>query len=122
MRVLVCGSRHFNDYSKLCLEMDRISTEYDFDNRQPITIIHGAARGADTLAGRYAEECGFDVRAFPALWDKYGKSAGPIRNALMLSEGKPDLCIAFRGPNSRGTQNMINQAEKAGVKTMVVNI
>lgn len=114
MKVLVCGGRDFTDYFKLCNEMDKLP----LDENQPITIIHGAARGADTLAGKYAEECGFDVRAFPALWDKHGKSAGPIRNALMLREGKPDLCIAF--PGGKGTANMIKQAKEAGVEVRIV--
>lgn len=78
--------------------------------------------GADTLAKEYAIRRGISVSAFPALWGKHGKSAGPIRNNQMLTEGKPELVIAFRGPNSRGTQNMIDQAKKAGVETVVVNI
>lgn len=122
MKVLVCGSRHFNDYSKLCYEMDVISTEKDFDNNQSITIISGKARGADTLAERYADECGWVFEGYPAEWDKYGKSAGPIRNRQMLIEGKPDLVVAFKAKDSRGTQNMINQAKKAGIPVEVVDL
>lgn len=120
MRVLICGSRHFNDYKKLREELD----EWRFKNtgREFTEIIHGAAKGADTLAGEYAEEYGISVRAFPALWDKQGKSAGPIRNALMLSEGKPDIVFAFRGLNSRGTQNMINQSLKAEIEVRIIPI
>lgn len=132
MRVLVCGSRTFNDYPKLCYEMDKLP----LDENQPITIISGEARGADTLAKRYAEECGWNYEGYPADWDTYGKGAGPIRNRQMLVEGKPDLVIAFLGPvavsefttglsdskYSRGTKNMIDQAKKAGVETVVVDI
>lgn len=122
MRVLVCGSRHFNDYSKLCLEMDKISEEKDFDNNQPITIISGTARGADTLGEKYSEECGWELERYPADWNTYGRRAGPIRNSQMLKEGRPDLVVAFRAPNSRGTQNMIDQATKAGIETRIINI
>lgn len=118
MRVLVCGSRHFNDYYKLCNEMDSLN----LDEHQPITIIEGGARGADTLAGKYAEECGWELEVYPADWKTYGRRAGPIRNSQMLKEGKPDLVVAFRAPNSRGTQNMINQAEKAGIPVKVIEI
>lgn len=113
MRVLVCGSRHFNDRKKLNETLDGLEIT---------TIIEGEARGADTLAREYGERRGLDVLPFPALWDKHGRAAGPIRNAQMLSEGKPELVVAFRGPNSRGTQNMINQARKAGVETVVVDV
>lgn len=114
MKVLVCGSRHFNDYGLLKETLDA--------NSGITQIIHGAARGADTLAGRYGEEIGIPVRSFPADWNQYGKRAGPIRNGEMLKRGTPDLVIAFRGPNSRGTQNMINQAEKAGIPVKVVDV
>lgn len=122
MRVLVCGSRHFNSYWKFIHEMDLISEEKDFDNNPPITIISGEARGADTLAKRYAEECGWNYEGYPADWNTYGKRAGPIRNRQMLVEGKPDLVVAFLSPDSRGTKNMIEQAKKAGIETMVVDV
>lgn len=86
------------------------------------TIIHGMARGADRMGGEYAKVHGIPVLEFPALWNQYGNRAGPIRNAQMLKEGQPDVVVAFRGPNSRGTQNMINQARKAGIPVTVVDI
>lgn len=114
MRVLVCGSRHFNDYEKLKTVLSAHS-----DTKE---IVHGCARGADTLAGRYAKENNLPVHEYPADWDKHGKAAGPIRNTQMLREGTPDMVIAFRGVNSRGTQNMINQAMKAGIETRIYDI
>lgn len=113
MRVLVCGSRHFEDEGLMGRVLDPIKAS---------TIIHGMARGADRMGGAYAKLHGIPVLEFPALWDTYGKRAGPIRNAQMLKEGQPELVVAFRGPNSRGTQNMIDQARKAGVETVVIEI
>lgn len=113
MRVLVCGSRYFNDYELLKETLNAYRITH---------IIHGAARGADTLARRYGAEVGIPVSEYPADWRQFGKSAGPIRNRQMLREGLPEMVVAFRGPNSRGTQNMINQAEKAGIPTVVVEI
>lgn len=113
MRILVCGSRHFNDYELL----EKVLNDYNIS-----VIIEGEARGADKLARRYAETRGIPFRAFPALWNEYGRRAGPIRNSEMLSKGNPDFVIAFRGPNSRGTQNMINQARKAGIETRIIEV
>ena len=113
MRVLVCGSRHFNNYELLEKTLETI----------PITtIIEGEARGADTLARIYGERRSLDVLPFPAKRDEHGKAAGPIRNAQMLREGQPELVVAFRSSNSRGTQNMINQARKAGVEVKVIDV
>ncbi len=113
MRVLVCGSRHFNDYELLSSVLSEISIS---------VLIHGAARGADTLAGRFAEERGIPVESFPADWNAFGKAAGPIRNGQMLRDGQPELVVAFRHSSSRGTQNMIDQATKAGVPVKIIDI
>ena len=114
MKVLVCGSRHFNDYALLKETLDGITG---------ITkIIHGAARGADTLAGQYGERAEIPVQAFPADWGTHKRAAGPIRNIQMLKEGKPDLVVAFMGPNSRGTKHMVTIAQKQGVETIIVDL
>jgi len=62
---------------------------------------------------------------YPADWKRYGYKAGPIRNKQMLVEGKPDVVLAFpRGSLSetRGTKDMVKQARKAGVRTIVYGI
>lgn len=110
MRVLVCGSRDFNDYRLLEEVLDR----YEITE-----IIQGEARGADSLARTYGERRGIPVHGFPALWDIYGRAAGPIRNSEMLREGDPELVIAFPKGASRGTYNMIEIARKAGVPVYV---
>ena len=63
-----------------------------------------------------------DVRAFPAKWNEHGKAAGPIRNQQMLTEGKPDLVIAFNDylPNSKGTLDMVTRARRAGVAIEII--
>jgi len=119
MRILVCGSRHFNDYDKLKKEVLNALPIGDYLGT---TVISGHARGADTLGERLAKEMQWGLDVYPADWEKHGKRGGPIRNAEMLREGKPDMVIAFRGPNSRGTQNMIEIAQKAGVEVHIVEI
>lgn len=114
MRVLVCGSRHYRDQERINRELSAIGDISE--------IVHGGARGADTCAGVFAEANHIPVSRFDALWDVHGKRAGPIRNRQMLVEGHPDLVVAFLAPDSRGTKNMIEQAEKAGVPVKVVNI
>lgn len=105
LRVLVCGGRSFSDGALLHETLQR----YDI-----ALLIHGAAEGADWLAGLWGEMAGVPALPFPADWKRYGPSAGPIRNALMLSEGRPDLVIAF--PGGRGTADMVAKARRAGVE------
>ena len=113
MKVLVCGGRDFCDLSMLVLELDMINMSAD-----PITmLIHGDAAGADRLSGDWAVARGVPVKAVPARWKEHGRAAGPIRNGEMLKL-LPDLVVAF--PGGRGTENMISQAERAGVRVLRV--
>lgn len=115
MRVLVCGSRTWTDAPAIYRALAEQGCGY-----APFTLIHGAARGADSIAAEYAREREAEVLAFPADWNRYGKAAGMIRNKQMLEEGKPELVLAFWDGESRGTQNMIDLATKAGVPVRVI--
>jgi hypothetical protein len=119
-RILVCGGRDFNDYAQLSQVLDTYADVHSGmyhpdDDWLPtdLTIIHGNARGADSLADKWAVNNYTGLEVYPADWQKNKKAAGPIRNKQMLVEGKPDVVLAFAG--GRGTANMISQAHKAGV-------
>jgi len=113
MRVLVCGGRDFLQRALLYRYMDALHAHFGFT-----ALIHGAAEGADTLAGEWAKKRAVQVCVFPAQWSRDGKIAGPLRNARMLKEGKPDLVVSFPGGN--GTTDMVRMAGLAGV--FVVNL
>ena len=108
--VLVCGGRKFNEWPAMQKALDRIS---------PDIIIHGAAGGADSMAGRYARENNIPCRDFPAEWRRYGKSAGYRRNQQMLDEGKPNLVVAF--PGGPGTQNMVEISRQQGFEVNIMD-
>lgn len=116
MKVIICGSRYWNDsnYELICLAVSCLP--------EGSKVIHGAARGVDTLAGRAARQLRHDVQYFDAAWHVYGKAAGPRRNQRML-EQKPDLVIGFTDDiqASIGTRDMISRALNAGVPTMVMD-
>lgn len=116
MRVLVCGSRHFTDGERLFDVLDNLNSETTITG-----IVEGGARGADNLGSKWADSRRIERIRFSADWERYGKGAGPIRNKQMLDEGKPDLVVAFMFKDSRGTKNMVEQAEKAGVPTKVIH-
>lgn len=108
MKILVCGGRDFTDASAIRAEL-LAAAGGGFDHR----LIHGCARGADSLARDEALRLGWEIEGYPADWSKWGKAAGSIRNRQMLSEGRPDLVIAM--PGGRGTADMVRQAKKAGI-------
>lgn len=112
MKVIIAGSRSFNDYSFLCLKCDKA-----LSSQTEIEIVSGTANGADKLGEKYAEEKKYPIKRFPADWDKYGKSAGYKRNEEMAKYA--DALICFFDGKSKGSQSMINLATKYKLKTKV---
>lgn len=110
MRLLVCGGRHFSDVPKLWRKLDEIDSRWRVS-----TLIEGASDdvtgpyvGADFWAHMWALAHQKETIRCHAEWNKYGSAAGPIRNARMLSEYRPQMVLATEG--GRGTANMIGQA------------
>ena len=114
MRVLVCGSRIFNDYGCIYRNLATLSMGRD---AKDVVIIHGDARGADSIAGYAAAQLGYTVEVYPPDWEKDGRGAGIIRNQRMLDRGKPEICIAFYygAYPTRGTGDMMMRARKANL-------
>lgn len=116
MRLLVCGGRDFGDDRMLRKALCQIQCEGHVITH----LLHGAARGADTMADLWAnEQHSIIVMAFRAEWDLYGRGAGPKRNQRMLDEGVPDEVLAFWDGKSRGTLDMITRATRAGVQVRI---
>lgn len=117
MRVLICGGRDMDRTTAWnWLERnakDEIGFALNLTSFKIGTIMHGGARGVDEAAGDWGRSENVDVLCFRADWKKHGKAAGPLRNARMLLEGKPDVVIAL--PGGRGTADMVRRAEDAGV-------
>ncbi len=108
MRLLVCGDRNWKDKEAIRSALMSLGPE---------VVIHGAARGADSLAGEVANDLNISVEVYPAQWSLYGRGAGPIRNQQMIDEGKPDMVIWFHRDldSSKGTKNMVHKAEDLGI-------
>jgi predicted Rossmann-fold nucleotide-binding protein len=62
-----------------------------------LQLFHGAARGADQLIAQAAQQLGWPVAAIAADWRRYGRSAGPIRNRLLLDQA---LALASAHPTA----------------------
>lgn len=108
MIVLVTGGR---DYNNIEVVFDAIAalhahTEIEY-------IVHGDAKGADSLADEVAKEIGINRVKFPANWTKHKRSAGPIRNRIMIELVQIDVVLAF--PGGEGTADMKHQAQKNGI-------
>ena len=124
LRVIIAGSREFNDYEllkKFAIEIITKKTMLPDLTR----IVSGGARGADTLGERFANEMGLEITRFIPDWDGLGKRAGYVRNAEMakfaVEDNNDGLLIAFWDGKSRGTKHMIDLAKRYGLEVHVVN-
>ena len=115
MKVLVCGSREWSDGQVV---NDTLDT---FDAFEKIThVIHGGARGADSMGGAWAVLHGASQRVFQPRWAIHGKGAGFIRNQRMVDwmieedeKGTEIRVVAFWKDQSRGTAHTIRIAQEA---------
>lgn len=113
MKVLITGDRDWTDE----FPIDAIIAGLlSLASPEPLILLHGKARGADRLVDQWKSCAGVDVRPFPADWDRYGRSAGPIRNRQMLNE-EPDLVVAFHDDldESKGTKDCVAEAARRGI-------
>jgi len=116
-KVIVAGSRNFNNYDLVKEKLDRILKQ---KCDEEICIISGRAKGADSLGEQYAIEHKLYLLLFPADWDKYGNKAGYIRNVEMAE--RADALVAFWDGTSKGTKHMIDIANTKGLKVRVINV
>ena len=119
-RVIIAGGRDFESYEYMCEKLDDLFYKStSFIGSRPIKIISGMAKGADTLAIRYADEHKLTKILFPANWKEYPRIAGFLRNNDMLSIATH--LIAFWNGESSGTKHMIEIAQMKGIPVWVFN-
>jgi YspA, cpYpsA-related SLOG family len=114
--VLVTGGRDYSDADKIFEVLDSYHPDF---------LIEGGAMGVDALSKSWAEDRGIHYASVPALWNKHGRVAGPMRNGVMVAMSKTFasigievLVIAF--PGGTGTANCVSQAKLAGLDVIEV--
>lgn len=125
--VLVSGTRDeaFARSIEKRIETDLTLMGEGFDTE--LTVIEGGAKGVDHVAGKWARRRrahGVANVQFKADWKAHGNAAGPIRNQEMLdwllaAEAEQKIVLAYPGPESVGTWDMVDRARRAGVAVVV---
>lgn len=124
MKVLITGDRDWKAWGPIKAALDPLPKD--------TIIIHGAARGADRMAGDYATTLGLAVESYPAKWNDclpdcsvpcsrpFHAEQGPIRNRLMLDQ-KPDIVYAFHDnlAASKGTKDCVREAQERGIEVVL---
>lgn len=141
LAVLVCGSRDWKQAGMVDVTLAGLEAVHG-----RLTVIQGAARGADKMAGDWARLHDCEHLPFPAAWNehhphwcpgewcqrkRYCVAAGPRRNQQMLDvllelrqSGSTILVVAFKSGfdftlKSGGTEDMVRRAKDAGAPVYV---
>lgn len=113
-RVLVTGSRNWENRLVIRSALDLVH----FAQGRCVLVSGACPTGADRMAEKHATYLRWTIERHPADWDRYGKAAGPRRNAEMVRLGA-DVCLAFIRDGSRGATHTARLARDHGIPTTV---
>lgn len=153
LRIIIAGSRFFDDYNlfestmfKVLFHLNKEYPQYNIlvinkeerlfkINPCNLEIISGMAKGADTLAVRFANKYNLALKEFPADWNNlnvlpcrvitnsygsYNALAGHKRNRDMAVYASSDdafgVLVLFWDGKSKGSKNMKSQAVAFGLE------
>jgi hypothetical protein len=121
VRIIVAGSREFNNYKMLNEVLSGYVSGIEKDD---ITIISGRATGADALGEKFAADHDIKCEMFPADWENNGQDAGFIRNTQMaefaIKDGNTGVLFAFWDGKSNGTRDMITKSIERGMDVHII--
>lgn len=124
MRVLVTGSRRWDDATTIRAALDAVAFAAATGGYTRLVVVHGACpNGADELADIWVRtwpvgDLAVTAERHPALWNVHGRKAGIVRNNEMVAAGA-DLCLAFIRDGSPGATHCAERAGEAGIPLRV---
>lgn len=113
-KLAVVGSRRFTDYALMKRVLDKRLDDIEL-------IISGGARGADTLAQRYAKENGLPIHIYYPNYKRFEGRIAPLKRNITIAE-LADRMIAFAYDDSRGTRHVVSEMERFGKLVGVVEL
>jgi len=113
MKTIIAGSRSITNNNTLLGALELVPWSIT-------EVVCGNARGVDTLGRNWAYDNKIPIKYFPAMWNKYGKAAGPIRNKQM-AEYADSLLLVWDGV-SRGSKNMYETWTSLKGTNNVINV
>lgn len=116
MKIGIVGTRRRDAVEDFSIVSEKFKEIYEEGD----TIVSGGCpKGGDRFAEIIANKLKIPIVVYVAHWDKYGKSAGFIRNSLIVDYC--DVLIACVAEDRKGgTEDTIRKAEKLKKKVYVV--
>jgi SLOG family YspA-like protein len=124
MRVLVTGSRNWDDARTIRAALDAVAFAAASADYERLIVVHGACpSGADAIADMWVRswpvsDLAVTAERHPALWQTEHRGAGLQRNRRMVMAGA-DVCLAFIRDDSPGATHCAECARDAGIPLRV---
>lgn len=112
MKIGIVGGRDFDDNDLFLTNVEplvELITE---------VVTGDCPTGADRLAEVFAVAYDLPYTKHTAEWKRFGNAAGPMRNTKVVASC--EFLLAFWDGKSKGTEDTINKAKKAGLKVKIV--
>lgn len=110
MKLTIVGSRNYNDYTQFKNVINETLKKWNYKITDIEKIISGGAKGADSLAEKFAKENNIILTIYQPDWKTFGKAAGIMRNTDIINDCTH--VIAFPSHQGSGTQDSIRKAKK----------
>lgn len=122
VRVIVAGSRLYNNYNEFFPLMDEFYEMLllKYPGKKIVFVTGKASRGPDDMIIRWCKHYNRPWVEFAANWDEHGKRAGFIRNDEMGEVGTD--CIVFWDGLTKGSAHMYRTAMAKGLYVVSVLI
>ena len=112
MKVLISGSRKLTNYETVKQAIEELETR---EGQKITMLLHGGAKGADTLAEKWAQKNGIKTQVLKPDYEKHHpKSAPIIRNIELVKLADKTLALYSGSERTGGTGFTAMETEKAG--------
>ncbi|MFP5111847.1 SLOG family protein [Bacillaceae bacterium C204] len=112
-RVIVTGSKDFDDYDFLKRKLDLL-----LKDKSDIVIVSDEEK-IGTMGEKWAVSNDADIVSFPIHWDEYGRDAAKIRNDLMYNFANYSL-IFWNGMKNDQAGFAVGAAKKYGIDYKII--
>jgi len=120
IKLALVGSRDYDNYAEFKTIINGTLKKWNYKISDIEKVVSGGAKGADTLADKWAKENKLPITTYIPDWKAFGTAAGPMRNTDIVKECTH--VIAFPSREGAGTQDTIAKAKKANKKVEIYYI
>ena len=117
MNIAIIGSRTFDNYELMKSTVNNYVNQNDVEIN---CVVSGGAKGADTLAEKFANEYDLETIVYKPDWGRLGRGAALARNTQIIDHS--DIVFAFWNGTSTGTKDSITKAHKKNKIVVMVMV